>query len=155
MRFRAVWIRSAATTIAMPSSSFAVGRVPSAALISSADTGTKLRKAVPVTAPSVRTPWLKASTEAAEGTTPTNSSACHESRSPSRLGAADQPSSAAPTAAASSTGHAASTVSALYSTASSSGKRAAPRVYQTQPRVPAKAMASPNSVALPAPPWPP
>ena len=46
LRLRAVWISSAPTTIAMPTASFTVGSLPSAALISSADTGTKLKASV-------------------------------------------------------------------------------------------------------------
>ena len=70
-RLIAVWISSAVTTIAMPTSSFADGSLPSATPISSADTGTKFRKAVAVTAPSVRVPKLNASTETPDDTRPT------------------------------------------------------------------------------------
>ncbi len=90
---------------------------------------------------------MKASTHSAEGTSPTKTSACQVRRSPSALGAGPAPKRLASSAVASSSGHAASTVSAEYSTTSSPGKRAAPRVYQIQPSVPTKAIASPTSVA--------
>jgi len=55
----------------VPTSSFVAGGLPRATLNNSAETGTKFRNAVAATAPSVRTPWLKARIERADDTRPT------------------------------------------------------------------------------------
>jgi hypothetical protein len=82
-----VWISKALTTMATPSSSCAAGGAPSAALISTADTGTTLRNAVPVTTPSVRTPKLNARMASTEGMAAMYSRACHDTAMPAMDGA--------------------------------------------------------------------
>ena len=119
---------SAPTTSATPSHSWAAGGVPRATLMSTAETGTKLRKAVPATTPSVRMPKLKARMAITEGTTPMYSRAGHQATSAAASGAGATCSSAPASAAASSSGQEASAVRPEYSSTSSEASRAAPRV---------------------------